>query len=100
MIEVVGTPQTWGWALQMVLPREASSIEMFGGCPRGAVVPVIPNALHYSEITIKSDVSIIRRSSFVKRWTLFRGARFARSSDFGEGRGNSTLRSSENVLNT
>jgi L-iditol 2-dehydrogenase len=52
VIEAVGTPQTWGWALQMV--RRGGVVNLFGGCPRGAVVPVDPNALHYSEITIKS----------------------------------------------
>ena len=40
------------WALQMV--RRGGTVNLFGGCPRGTVVQVDPNALHYSEITIKS----------------------------------------------
>jgi L-iditol 2-dehydrogenase len=52
VIEAVGTAQTWEWALRMV--RRGGVVNLFGGCPRGTVVPVDPNALHYSEITIKS----------------------------------------------
>ena len=52
MIEAVGTAQTWEWALQMV--RRGGTVNLFGGCPRGTLVPVDPNSLHYSEITIKS----------------------------------------------
>jgi L-iditol 2-dehydrogenase len=52
VIEAVGTAQTWEWALQMV--RRGGTVNLFGGCPRGTQVAVDPNALHYSEITIKS----------------------------------------------
>ena len=52
VIEAVGTSQTWEWALQMV--RRGGTVNLFGGCPRGTLVPVDPNTLHYSEITIKS----------------------------------------------
>ena len=52
VIEAVGTPQTWEWALRMV--RRGGTVNLFGGCPRGSLVQVDSNALHYSEITIKS----------------------------------------------
>jgi L-iditol 2-dehydrogenase len=52
VIEAVGTSQTWEWALQMV--RRGGTVNLFGGCPRGSLVQLDPNALHYSEITIKS----------------------------------------------
>ena len=52
VIEAVGTPQTWEWALQMV--RRGGTVNLFGGCPRGTLVQVDPNALHYTEITLKS----------------------------------------------
>ncbi len=52
VIEAVGTSQTWEWALQMV--RRGGTVNLFGGCPRGTLVQMDPNALHYSEITIKS----------------------------------------------
>ena len=52
VIEAVGRPETWQWALQMV--RKGGTVNLFGGCPRGTHVKVDPAALHYSEITIKS----------------------------------------------
>jgi L-iditol 2-dehydrogenase len=52
VIEAVGRPETWQWALQMV--RKGGTANLFGGCPRGTHVNVDPAALHYSEITIKS----------------------------------------------
>jgi L-iditol 2-dehydrogenase len=52
VIEAVGTPMTWQWALQMV--RRGGTVNLFGGCSRGTLVQLDPNALHYSEITIKS----------------------------------------------
>jgi L-iditol 2-dehydrogenase len=52
VIEAVGTAKTWEWALQMV--RRGGTVNLFGGCARGTLVQVDPNALHYSEITIKS----------------------------------------------
>src|SRR5215831_17908221 len=53
VIEAVGTPTTWQWALQMV--RCGGTVNLFGGCPRGTKVEFEPAALHYSEITIKSS---------------------------------------------
>lgn len=52
VIEAVGLPETWEWALQMV--RCGGTVNLFGGCPRGTQVHFDPTALHYSEITIKS----------------------------------------------
>jgi L-iditol 2-dehydrogenase len=52
VIEAVGSPTTWQWAIQMV--RRGGTVNLFGGCPRGAQVQFDPTALHYSEITIKS----------------------------------------------
>jgi L-iditol 2-dehydrogenase len=52
VVEAVGSPQTWEWALQMV--RCGGTVNLFGGCPPGAQVQFDPTALHYSEITIKS----------------------------------------------
>lgn len=52
VIEAVGSPTTWQWAVQMV--RRGGTVNLFGGCPRGAQVQFDPAVLHYSEITIKS----------------------------------------------
>lgn len=52
VIEAVGRPQTWQWALEMA--RRGATINLFGGCPRGSQVPLDPSLLHYSEITLKS----------------------------------------------
>jgi L-iditol 2-dehydrogenase len=52
VIEAVGLPTTWEWAIQMV--RRGGTVNLFGGCPRGTQVHFDPAALHYSEITIKS----------------------------------------------
>jgi L-iditol 2-dehydrogenase len=52
VIEAVGSPATWEWAIQMV--RRGGTVNLFGGCPRGSKVEFDPAALHYSEITIKS----------------------------------------------
>ncbi|HEV3253622.1 MAG TPA: alcohol dehydrogenase catalytic domain-containing protein [Candidatus Acidoferrales bacterium] len=52
VIEAVGSPATWQWAIQMV--RKGGTVNLFGGCPRGSLVQFDPAALHYSEVTIKS----------------------------------------------
>jgi L-iditol 2-dehydrogenase len=52
VIEAVGIPQTWQWAVQMV--RRGGTVNLFGGCPRGSQVQFDPSVLHYSEITIRS----------------------------------------------
>ena len=53
VIEAVGSPTTWQWAMQMV--RCGGTVNLFGGCPRGTKVEFESSALHYSEITIKSS---------------------------------------------
>ena len=52
VIEAVGVPQTWQWAVQMV--RRGGTVNLFGGCPRGSHVEFDPSVLHYSEITLRS----------------------------------------------
>jgi L-iditol 2-dehydrogenase len=52
VIEAVGVPETWQWAVQMV--RRGGTVNLFGGCPRGSHVEFDPSVLHYSEVTIKS----------------------------------------------
>lgn len=52
VVEAVGSPLTWQWAIQMV--RCGGTVNLFGGCPRGSRVEFDPAALHYSEITLKS----------------------------------------------
>jgi L-iditol 2-dehydrogenase len=78
VIEAVGTAQTWEWALQMV--RRGGVVNLFGGCPRGTIVPVDPNTLHYSEITIKSTFHHTPRFIREALESVSRGE--IRSSDF------------------
>jgi len=52
VIEAVGLPTTWQWAMQMV--RCGGSVNLFGGCPKDSRVEVESSLLHYAEITIKS----------------------------------------------
>jgi len=52
VVEAVGRPITWQWALAMV--RKGGTVNLFGGCPRGSEVKLDPATLHYSEVTIKS----------------------------------------------
>ena len=92
VIEAVGTAQTWEWALQMV--RRGGTVNLFGGCPRGTQVAVDPNALHYSEITIKSTFHHTPR--FIRDALETRVARRNSLERFRE-RGNSAYRTSENV---
>jgi len=53
VIEAVGSPTTWQWAVQ--LARPGGTVNLFGGCPRGTRVEFETSLLHYSEITIKSS---------------------------------------------
>ena len=77
----VGTAQTWEWALQMV--RRGGVVNLFGGCPRGTIVAMDPNALHYSEITIKATFH--HTPQFIREAleTISRGE--VRASDFVTG---------------
>jgi L-iditol 2-dehydrogenase len=52
VIEAVGRPQAWQWAIDMV--RKGGTVNLFGGCPSGSKVEIDTNRLHYSEITLKA----------------------------------------------
>jgi L-iditol 2-dehydrogenase len=78
VIEAVGTAKTWEWGLQMV--RKGGTVNLFGGCPRGTLVQLDPNALHYSEITVKSTFHHSPRFIREALETIARGE--IQSSDF------------------
>jgi len=78
VIEAVGSPTTWQWAVQMV--RKGGTVNLFGGCPRGTQVNFDPAALHYSEITIKSTFHHTPRFIREALDTIARGE--IRASDF------------------
>jgi L-iditol 2-dehydrogenase len=78
VIEAVGLPQTWEWAMQMV--RRGGTVNLFGGCQRGTLVQLDPNALHYSEITLKSTFHHSPRFIREALDSVIRGE--IRSSDF------------------
>ena len=52
VIEAVGRPQAWEWAVEMV--RKGGTVNFFGGCASGTKVQLDTNRLHYSEITLKA----------------------------------------------
>lgn len=52
VIEAVGRPQAWGWAIDMV--RKGGTVNFFGGCASGTKVELDTDRLHYSEITLKA----------------------------------------------
>jgi L-iditol 2-dehydrogenase len=82
VIEAVGSPTTWQWAMQMV--RCGGTINLFGGCPRGSKVEFESSALHYSEITIKSTFHHTPRFIREALATIARGE--ISSEDFVTGR--------------
>jgi len=81
VIEAVGTPATWQWALQMV--RKGGTVNLFGGCPQGSEMRIDPAALHYSEITIMSTFHHTPRFIREAVDTIARGE--IRASDFISG---------------
>ena len=81
VIEAVGLPVTWNWALEMV--RKGGIVNLFGGCPRGSQVQFDPAALHYSEITIKPTFHHTPRFIREALDTIVRGE--IRASDFISG---------------
>lgn len=81
VVEAVGSPKTWQWALQMV--RKGGVVNLFGGCPSGSEVKVDPRALHYSEITIKSTFHHTPRFMREALDTIARGE--IRAADFVTG---------------
>ena len=52
VIEAVGRPQAWEWAVDMV--RRGGIVNFFGGCANGNKVELDTDRLHYSEITLKA----------------------------------------------
>ena len=52
MVEAVGKPEAWEWAVEMV--RKGGAVNFFGGCASGTKVQLDTNRLHYSEITLKA----------------------------------------------
>jgi L-iditol 2-dehydrogenase len=52
VIEAVGRPQAWQWAVDMV--RRGGAVNFFGGCATGTMVELDTNRLHYSELTLKA----------------------------------------------
>jgi L-iditol 2-dehydrogenase len=52
VIEAVGRPQAWEWAIDMV--RKGGTVNFFGGCAKGTKVELNTERLHYSEITLKA----------------------------------------------
>jgi L-iditol 2-dehydrogenase len=52
VIEAVGRPVTWDWALRVV--RKGGTVNLFAGCAAGTEMKIDPWALHYGEISIKS----------------------------------------------
>ena len=53
VIEAVGTPDTWNWAVEMLC--RGGVVNFFGGPPSGTKVELDTNLLHYSEITCKAS---------------------------------------------
>ena len=52
VIEAVGRPQAWEWAVEMV--RKGGTVNFFGGCASGTKVQLDTQRLHYSEVTLKA----------------------------------------------
>ena len=53
VIEAVATPATWEQAVAMV--RKGGVVNFFGGPPKGTVVGLDTNRLHYGDITLKAS---------------------------------------------
>jgi L-iditol 2-dehydrogenase len=52
VIEAVGRPQSWHWAVDMV--RKGGVVNFFGGCASGTKVEIDTDRLHYSELNLKA----------------------------------------------
>jgi L-iditol 2-dehydrogenase len=50
VIEAVGRPQAWQWAVDMV--RRGGTVNFFGGCASGTKVELDTNRVHYSELNL------------------------------------------------
>jgi L-iditol 2-dehydrogenase len=53
VIEAVATPATWEQSVAMV--RKGGVVNFFGGPPKGTVVTMDTNRLHYGDITLKAS---------------------------------------------
>ncbi len=53
VVEAVATPKAWEWAMAMV--RKGGVVNFFGGPPKGTVVGLDTNRLHYGDITLKAS---------------------------------------------
>ena len=53
VIEAVATPATWQAAVAMV--RKGGVVNFFGGPPKGTIVGLDTNRLHYGDITLKAS---------------------------------------------
>jgi L-iditol 2-dehydrogenase len=53
VIEAVATPATWEQSVAMV--RQGGTVNFFGGPPKGTVVALDTNRLHYGDITLKAS---------------------------------------------
>jgi L-iditol 2-dehydrogenase len=53
VVEAVATPATWEAAVAMV--RRGGVVNFFGGPPKGTVVTLDTNRLHYGDITLKAS---------------------------------------------
>jgi L-iditol 2-dehydrogenase len=51
VIECVGLPEMWELAIAM--GRKASTINLFGGCPKDTTVTLDTSRIHYDELTLK-----------------------------------------------
>lgn len=51
VIECVGLPEMWELAIAM--GRKASTINLFGGCPKDSVARLDTSRIHYDELTLK-----------------------------------------------
>ena len=52
-MEAVATPATWQLAVH--LPRRGGVVNFFGGPPKGTVVDLDTNLLHYNDLTLKAS---------------------------------------------
>jgi L-iditol 2-dehydrogenase len=53
VVEAVATPTAWEWAVAMV--RKGGVVNFFGGPPKGTVVRLDTNRLHYGDVTVKAS---------------------------------------------
>ena len=81
VIEAVGRPQAWQWAVDMV--RRGGVVNFFGGCAAGTKVEIDTNRLHYSELTLKATFHHTPQT--VRRAFALIAEKKVRSSDFVTG---------------